>query len=180
MAKIWPVYDGDEPTRGSPWASLPLKEVITLFDLKPESFVSDLEHTPRFGSRDIHWYHGFKHIVVEIGGTEAQKEQWKPGFYRLTAHPKDVFAKLVQRSISGALGAETVVRVEVEPIVDSSGHDALKVIVVIEPDAVRKVAGNAALNALFELKQKLYEMCEVRTPTIEYVTEEELAQDANP
>jgi len=52
MAKIWPVYEGERPTIGSPWARLPLLEAIGLFELRPDSFVSDLEVTPRFGAVD--------------------------------------------------------------------------------------------------------------------------------
>ena len=52
MVDIWPVYEGREPTRGEPWAPLPLDDAITLLELKPRHFISDPTRTPRFGPHD--------------------------------------------------------------------------------------------------------------------------------
>src|SRR5437762_769432 len=88
MANIWRVYEGREPTGGEPWGRLPLSAVIAAFDLRPDDFVGDLEHTPRFGDekRDLR-HAGFRHIVVEVEHKEAKQAKWKPGFYRARTNP---------------------------------------------------------------------------------------------
>jgi len=178
MARIWPVYEGRDPTRGEPWADIPVSEAISLFELKPNDLVSDFPTTPRFGNvdRDL-GYRGYKLIVVEIGLSEDRPAKWKPGFYRSRVKPKDAFEKLIQKTLVPALGAENVVRVEFEPTTDSQDHDALRITVVIAPGATEKLAKDASLSALVRLQEWFSEMREDRTPIIEYATEAELAQD---
>jgi hypothetical protein len=181
MAKIWPVYEGNRPTVGSPWARLPLSEAIALFDFRREDFVSDLETTPRFGAvgRDL-TYAGFKHIVVEIERNEGRQTNWKPGFYRSRIKPKEAFGRLIRQALVAELGEENVTRVDWEPAIDSQGQEALKVIVVITPGATKKLKNGAVLDALVKLQERLREMRESRVPIVEYATEAELAQDAGP
>jgi hypothetical protein len=85
MAKIWPVYEGKEPTRGGPWAEVTLSEAITLLELRPADFVSEFEVTPRFGN----------HVIVEVDPSEAV-EKWKAGFYRSRVTPKEALDRLGQ------------------------------------------------------------------------------------
>jgi hypothetical protein len=42
MAEVWRVDQGERPTIGLPWVRLPLSEVVTLFDMQQDDFVSDL------------------------------------------------------------------------------------------------------------------------------------------
>ncbi len=181
MAKIWPVYEGKEPTLGGPWASLPILEAVAIFDLRRDHFVSERATTPRFADvqRDL-TFAGFKHIVVEVEPGEGRKEKWKPGFYRSPITPKEAFSKLVQHARTAKLGDNNVVRVELEPATDSTGHDALKVTVVIAPGATERLKNGATLDALVNLQKRLNEMREDRLPIIEYATEAELEQDAGP
>jgi hypothetical protein len=181
MAKIWPVYEGREPTIGEPWADLPLTEAVTLFELRPSDFVSDLARTPKFGNvdRDL-LFAGFKHIVVEVGSAEGRREKWKSGFYLSKVKPDDAFSRLIQQALASALGEENVLRVEYEPSIDSQGRDALKITVVIPPGAIKSLQNGAALNALVRLQERLREMREQRTPIVEYATEAELVQDVGP
>ena len=178
MAKIWPVYEGKEPTIGGPWARLPMSEAIALFELRPDEFVSDPEKTPRFGyeDRDL-TYAGYKHIVVEIERNEGRKGKWKPGFYRSRITPNEAFRRLIRQALVAELGDNNVVGVDFKPTTDSQGREALKITVVIVPDAIRKFRDEAVLNALFRLQERLHEMREVRVPIIEYATEDELKQD---
>lgn len=82
MARIWPVYEGKEPTVGGPWAKLPLPDAMSLLGLQPGDFVSELEARPRFGEQSHDLQHrGFKHIVVEVDPAEAKREKWRPGVY---------------------------------------------------------------------------------------------------
>ena len=181
MAKIWPVYEGREPTFGEPWARLPLSQAVVIFELQPDDFVSELVVTPRFGDvgRDL-TYAGFKHIVVEVEPDEKRQAKWKPGFYRSRIKPKEAFSKLIRQALVGELGDDNVVRVEFEPTTDSRGRDALKVTVVIAPGATERLKDGATLDALVSLQDRLFEMREDRVPIIEYATEAELAQDAGP
>jgi hypothetical protein len=179
MAKIWPVYEGERPTTW-PWARLPLSEAITLFELRQDDFVSDLETTPRFGpaDRDL-TFAGFKHIVVEIERNEGRQARWKPGFYKSRIKPKDAFRRLIQHALASKLGETNVVRVDLKPATDSQGREALKITVVIPPGATQRLKDGAVLDALVKLHERLAEMGESRTPIVEYATEAELAQDAS-
>lgn len=181
MANIWPVRDGSEPTIGGPWAQIPADSAIELFKIDKEDFISDLSVTPRFGVKDRDlWFHGYRHIVVEIPAREARRIGWRPGFYLSAVNPTDAFALLIQQAISEELGAENVLRILYEPTTDSHGRDALRITVVISPGAAAQLEkGAAALNALVSLKERLREMREGRTPIVEYSTEAELAQDGN-
>lgn len=181
MAKIWPVYEGKNPTFWEPWARLPVSEVVAIFELRPDDFVSDLEATPRFGNveRDL-TYAGFKHIVVEIERNEGRRAKWKPGFYRSRITPKEGFSRLIRQALVSELGEDNVLRVEFEPTTDSRGRDALRIIVVLAPDATGRLKGGTTLDALVRLQERLHEMREDRVPLIEYATEEELAQDGAP
>ena len=50
MAKIWPVYEGREPTRPEPWASMPFEEAIELLKLEKKDYLGGHDTTPRFGN----------------------------------------------------------------------------------------------------------------------------------
>jgi hypothetical protein len=61
-----------------------------------------------------------------------------------------------------------------EPATDSEGHDALRITIVIEPGVAARLEGDAVLNTLLEIQDKLREAGEERFPIIEYATEAEL------
>jgi hypothetical protein len=181
MAKVWPVSEGREHTPPSPWAEIPLSEAIALFELRPQDFVSSLAAPPHFGNgdRDL-WYAGFKHVVVEIEDDEGQKAKWKPGFYKSRIRPREARRRLIQQPLVAELGKDNVIRVEYEPTTDSQGRGALKITVVITPDATDRLANGVVLDALVRLRERLREMRDDRTPILEYATEAELAQDGGP
>lgn len=178
MAKIWPVYEGNEPTRGGPWVDVSLAAATALCELRATDFVSELSATPRFGdtSRDL-WYAGFKHVVVEIESLEGTVK-WKPGYYRSRLTPKEVFRRLIEQPLVSALGRENVVRVEFGPTIDSEGGGAIQVTAVMRPDAIDKLESGAAFDASIRMRERLQEMRVQRTPIIEYATEAELAEGA--
>lgn len=180
MAKVWPVYDGKEPTAGKPWAVLPLDEAIALLDLEREHVLSDLPKPPRFGDadRDIR-FAGYQNVVVEVGGAEAKKARWRPGFYRSPVTPGEAFVRLVGQVAKAHLGPEQVIRVAAEPAIDSEGREALRVTIVIRPGAAKQLGGDAVLDTLVGVQERLQEMGEQRFPIIEYATEQELKQGAS-
>jgi hypothetical protein len=175
MAKIWPVYEGREPTTGGPWADLPVSEAAILLEFGQEDFLSDLAKTPRFGDvdRDLR-HHGFKNVVIEIEPGEGRRTKWRPGFYRSHIAPEGTFAKLIQHAAADALGKENVVDVKVATTADSQGQKALKITVVIAPDAIQRLDGDRVLNALVKIQDTLNQMGDGRTPIVEYATEAEL------
>lgn len=179
MAKIWPVYDGDRPTVGWPWADLSLSDAIEICELRPADFVSDLEVIPRFGPAggDL-TFAGFKQVVVEVDRGEALEPKWKSGFYKSRIKPKQAFGRLVRQALAAKLGKDNVVRVDWQPTTDSQGDDALAITVVIAPGAVQRLKEGAALDALISLRARLGEMRDDRIPIVQYMTEAELAQDA--
>jgi hypothetical protein len=180
MANIWRVYEGREPTVGGPWARLPLPVVIAAFDLRRDDFVSDLEQTPRFGDekRDLR-HAGFRYIVVEVEQKEGLQAKWQPGFYRTRIGPKEALDRLVRQALVEQLGDNNVVRVELRPIADSQDRDALRIIVVIPPDATHRLK-DRVLDALVAVRKRLREVGDDRTPIIEYATEAELVEDGDP
>lgn len=180
MAKIWPVYEGRTPTMGEPWADIPLAEAVDLFELRPKDFLSDMETIPRFGPQDRDLtFAGYKHIVVELDRDEASRSKWTPGFYKSRIKPQEAFNRLIRQALETELGGENVVRLRLEPAADSQGRRALRITVVIPPEATKKLRKGAALDALVTLRQRLADMRDDRTPMVEYATEAEL-QDGGP
>jgi hypothetical protein len=154
-------------------------EAVDLFELRQSDYLSDLATTPRFGGQDSDFgtFAGFRHIVVEIDRNEGRQAEWKPGFYRSRVTPGDARSRLIEQALTIELGAENVVRLEIEPTSNSQGRDALKITVVIPPGAIQKLQDGAVLRALVKVQERLIEMGVDRTPIVEYTTEEELAED---
>jgi hypothetical protein len=67
-----------------------------------------------------------------------------------------------------------------EPTTDSEGRDALRITIVVEPEAVDKIEGDAVLDTLVELHDNLREAGDERLPIVEYATEEELLDSGEP
>ena len=181
MARIWPVHDGEPPTRDEPWAEIPIADAISLFELGAGDFVADLSQTPRFWDVSHGRWHGdFKHIAVEIEPGEARRIKWRAGFYLSRMKPADARSRMIQHALVSVLGADNVVRVESRPATDSQGRGALKVTVVITPGAVERLGNGVALDALITLRRRLNDMHEDRTPIVAYATVAELAEHGHP
>ncbi len=74
------------------------------------------------------------------------------------------------------LGAENVVRATAEPMVDWTGADAWRVLIVLAPDAISRISGDAALDNLVGLQKMVQRAGDDRFAFVEYATEEELAE----
>ena len=72
-------------------------------------------------------------------------------------------------------------RVMTEPTLDSEGKDAVRITLVLTPDAVQSLTGDEALDILVSIQQSLSREGEERFPIGEYATEGELeeAKDAS-
>jgi hypothetical protein len=181
MAKIWPIYDGKRPTSGVQGAEVSLQEAVSLFKLSQDQFVPGLTVTPRFGEavRDLTWA-GYRHVVIEVDDHETSKGKWKAGFYRSKIRPQEAFRRLIERTIVSAFGAENVVRAECAETSDSLGEPALRVMVVLTPEAPGRLPPRSVVDVLGKLRNRLHEMHTYSTPLMEYATEAELCQDAAP
>jgi hypothetical protein len=72
-------------------------------------------------------------------------------------------------------GPENVVRVESEPTADSQGEEALNLLIVMAPAIAESIDGDAVLDTLVQIIDRLQQAGDERFPIIEYATEEELA-----
>jgi hypothetical protein len=77
------------------------------------------------------------------------------------------------------LGGENVVRAVVEPMVDWTGADAWRVLIVLTGDAVPRISGEAALENLVGLQNRIQRAGDSRIAFVEYATEEELAEGSD-
>jgi hypothetical protein len=78
------------------------------------------------------------------------------------------------------LGSQNVVRVESEPTTDSDGKEALNLLIVVAPEFAEAINGDAVLDTLVQIIDRLQEAGDDRFPIIEYATEEELADIDSP
>ena len=74
------------------------------------------------------------------------------------------------------LPPQGVVRVQSEPTVDSQGQDALYLTIVVAPEAADRVSGDAVVNTLVQIHDRLRDAGDDRFPIIEYTTEAELEE----
>jgi hypothetical protein len=78
-------------------------------------------------------------------------------------------------------GEANVVRTIVKPMVDLDGDDAWRVTIVVDPRLVDKINGEAVLDNIIEIHNRLWEKGEEdRLPFIDFTTEEELAESDDP
>jgi len=93
---------------------------------------------------------------------------------------QDKVDRVALAAASAALARAGVTRVFSEPVIDSTGHQALRITIVLNDATAGRVTGSDALDALVEIETKLIENGEERQPIVEYATEEELKQSGDP
>jgi len=86
----------------------------------------------------------------------------------------EAIARRIAENKMATLGLE---RVLARPAFDSEGRDALRVTVVLTPEAVQELSGDAALDLLAELNQALQREGEERFAVVEYATEAEMSEE---
>ncbi len=77
------------------------------------------------------------------------------------------------------LGMKAVLRALSERASDSEGREALRVTIVIAPDVAKRLKGEAVLDTLTEISNRLLKEGEERFPIMEYATEAELNDAAS-
>ena len=83
--------------------------------------------------------------------------------------------QIVREVATANLAAQNVQAVQNELATDSEGRDALRITIVLARDAITKLKGDAVLDTLVEIQDRLREAGEERFPIVEYATEDELA-----
>jgi hypothetical protein len=93
---------------------------------------------------------------------------------------QDKIDRVAFAAASTALARAQVTRIFSEPVIDSTGHEALRITIVLKDDAaVGNVSGSDAVDALVRIQTSLQKSGEDRLPIVEYATEEELKQSGD-
>jgi hypothetical protein len=77
------------------------------------------------------------------------------------------------------LTSANVSSVDSVPTTDSQGEEALRITIIIKPGAETKIKGDATLNTLVKIQDRLREEGEERTPIVEYATRKEHSESGN-
>jgi hypothetical protein len=89
--------------------------------------------------------------------------------------------KEIAREVASAnLASSNISSVSSSTAIDSQGHDALRITIVIKPGSVSKIAGDAVLDTLVGIKDRLRSEGEERFAIVEYATKEELDSSGDP
>jgi hypothetical protein len=82
--------------------------------------------------------------------------------------------EIAQKVASANLTSTNVTSVSSSPTIDSLGHDALRITIVLKSGAESTISGEAALDTLVGITDQLRRAGEERLAIIEYATKEEL------
>jgi hypothetical protein len=82
--------------------------------------------------------------------------------------------EIAQEVAQAKLDSTSVTSVSSSPTVDLEGHDALRITIMIEPGAAARISGDAALDTLVGIKDRLRREGEDRLAIVYYATQEEL------
>jgi hypothetical protein len=82
----------------------------------------------------------------------------------------------IAREVASAnLASSNISSVSSSTAIDSEGHDALRITIVINPGSEAKISGDAALDTLVDIQDRLWSEGEERLAIVEYATNEELS-----
>jgi hypothetical protein len=85
----------------------------------------------------------------------------------------DAVENIVREVATATLPRTAVSSVLAEPTADFEGEEALKITIIVPSNAVPSLSGDAALEMLVRVQDRLRQAGEERFPYIEYATEEE-------
>jgi len=92
----------------------------------------------------------------------------------------DRIREIVDEVAKAYLKPTFVTEVRSEPAIDSEGHEALRITIIIGSDAARRLKGDAVLDTLVQIKDRLRDAGEDRLAMVEYATKEELESGGDP
>lgn len=82
--------------------------------------------------------------------------------------------EIVQEVATANLTSANVSSVSRSAAIDSQGHGALRITIVIKPGSASKIKDDATLDTLFGIQDRLRAEGEQRFPIVEYATKKEL------
>ena len=94
--------------------------------------------------------------------------------------PQTKIDEIVGEVATAYLTRENFDRVMSEPAIDSEGEEALRITIVVTAEAVHTLAGDAILETLLNIQQKLRAAGEDRFPIVEWATPDELEPNGDP
>ena len=87
----------------------------------------------------------------------------------------------IAREVATAnLTSANVTSVSSSMTTNSEGHEALRITIVIKPGAEAKIKGDATLDTLVQIRDRLRSAGEERFPIVEYATKKELTERGDP
>ena len=86
----------------------------------------------------------------------------------------DQISQIVSEVARANTTPTSVRSVRTEPATDSGGEAALRITIVVTPEAVTLLESGPVLDTLVQVQDRLREAGEERFPIVEYATEEEL------
>lgn len=87
--------------------------------------------------------------------------------------------RIAEQAATANLTSQVVHRVMSEPIIDSQGDDALRITIVIAPNSVEGITGDAALKTLVDIQHGLEAAGESRFAVVDYAAENERLNAGN-
>jgi hypothetical protein len=87
--------------------------------------------------------------------------------------------QIVRQAATANLGSANFTSVINSTATDSTGHEALRITIVIKPGAETKIKGDAALDTVVQIQDRLRKAGEERFPLVEFATTQELRERGN-
>jgi hypothetical protein len=89
---------------------------------------------------------------------------------------QDEFVNIATNVATANLSHSSVSQVLSEPTVDSEGHEALRITIVVTPESSAAIKGDDVLDTLVQIRKNLQTAGEPRCPIVEFATPQELAE----
>jgi len=95
--------------------------------------------------------------------------------------PDQKVKELIKQAVSANIGSDSYYTILMKPAIDSSGADAIEVIIVLTPGSSDRVIGPPSTNATSEVIRLLADAGEERFPIVRWDTksESEVKEDAS-
>lgn len=85
-------------------------------------------------------------------------------------------SQIVTEAVEAQTAPDSVRRVIAEPDVTSDGYEAIRITIVITPEAVQRLLAGDPVKVLSQIWDRLDEAGDTHFPILEYATEEEMAE----
>jgi hypothetical protein len=92
---------------------------------------------------------------------------------------KNRIIEIANNVATANLTSSSVSNIVSDSAIDSEGREALRITIVIKPGAATRIRGDAALDILVQIQDRLREAGEERFPIVEYATQEELEESGD-